>query len=128
MKRLVFIVILGFWGCDIYAPYQMYIDNQTEDTIEVIFLEGSPYSMIDPSYLTFPPRTKKIFYDIEATATKHGCDYTGINEGGVEVHASSGRKLLKNIWDINNWNCQGSFRGGWTQTFIITEADLGNVD
>lgn len=107
-------------GCDIFAPYILIIDNQTNDTIGISFSEKSPYNGIREVL----PESIGVLYEAEGRATKNGCGYTGINEGEIDIQTSSGRTLKKEIWDVNNWNCNGSFRGGWNLTFVITEDDL----
>jgi hypothetical protein len=100
------------------------IDNRTGETIKIEFNEKSPYRIINADYLFFSPNSKKMLYGAVGPASKDGCSYTGIKEGQVVIYTLSGRKLKKNIWDITNWDCVGSFNKGWEQTFVITENDL----
>ena len=58
------------------------------------------------------------------TAVKDGCRYTGILEDQVVIYSTAERKLRKAIWNVGNWDCEGSFRLGWEKTFVITEDDL----
>jgi len=110
---------------DVYVMYTMYIDNQTkDDTIKIVFLDKSPYTMIMPDYLFFPPMYKKLLYGAEGREIKNSCGYTGIKEEEVEVYSCSGKKIRKDIWNIDNWKCSGSKSEGWTLTFVITENDL----
>lgn len=124
MKKIFLMLIFGFMSCDRYTTYKLYIDNQTEDTIEIVFSAESPYSMINQEYLTFTSKSKKILYGAEGRIINDPCNYIGINEKEVEVRTSSGRKIRKDIWVISNWNCEGSDDKGWEQTFVITEDDL----
>ncbi len=127
MKKLAVILLAlsaSTMSCDFYAPYYMYVDNQTNDTVRITLLEESPYySEIDLEVL---PERKNLLYEEENDAMRNRCNYLirVINKGEVNVSTSSGRTLKKAIWDVNNWLCKGSFKGGWTQTFVITEDDL----
>jgi len=125
MRKLTFLIIAAICSaCDIYAEHSLSIDNQTNDTIRVVFLEKSPYKLIPQDDLIFPPLHKKHFYYVIATAGRDGCSYTGIKEGETMIYCTSGRKIRKAIWNVRNWDCSGSFRLGWEQTFVITEDDL----
>ena len=99
----------------------MSIDNQTNDVIRMVFLEKSPYG---PNEFLFPPLQKTTFHDVEGSASRDGCSYTGINEDQVMIHSTTGRKLRKEIWNVGNWDCKGSFRLGWEKTFVVTEDDF----
>ena len=125
MKKLAFAIITTIcFSCgDSFVPYTLHIDNRTEDTIKIVFLDGSPYKMINPDTLYFPPKQKKLLYAAEGRLMKDGC-YTGINENEVEIHTSSERKLRKNIWDVENWECKGARKEGWHLVFVIAENDL----
>jgi len=131
MKKLTIVLIvllIVFWGCDFYGFHSLSVDNRTNDTIKVVFIDKSPYKMIvEPDSLYFPPLQKKMFYGVLAGATRYGCDYTGIKKDEIEIYTLSGKKLKKDIWNVNNWDCKGSFRSGWEKTFIIIEDDLGSV-
>ena len=121
---LVVLTALCFGCGDRDVPYTLHIDNQTGDTIKIVFLEGSPYKMINPDSLYFSPKQKRLLYGAEGNPIRNGCDYTGINENEVEIHTSSGRKLQKDIWNVQNWKCEGARKSGWHLTFVITENDL----
>jgi len=126
MKKtiLILLIALGVIGCDPYVSYYLYIDNRSEDTIKIVFLEKSPYLMINPDSLVFYPNSKKMLWGAEGTPSRDGCSYTGINKDEVEFVISSNKKLKKEIWNIKNWNCSGSYNNGWTKTFTINEEDL----
>ena len=127
MKKIIIlllVVVIKFSSsCDFYTPYHLIIDNQTSDTLKISFLGKSPYVMINPDSLVFPPKHKKVLYEATGAASKDGC-YTGIKEDGIKIYISSGKVLQKNIWNVNNWNCNGSFKNGWDMTFVVTENDL----
>ena len=127
MKKIVFIIIIVAticFSCDFYALHSLSIDNQTNDTIKIVFVGKSPYKMMVEDSLYFPPLQKKAVYEIFAPSIRNGCDYTGIKKEEIEINTSSGRILKKDIWSVNNWDCKGSFSTGWKQTFVITEEDL----
>jgi hypothetical protein len=126
MKKKVIVVIafvIGFWGCDYSSFLSLNIDNQTNDTIKIVFSEISPYyKTVNSDSLIFYPKCKKMFYGIETMELK-AC-YTGIKENEIKVYTSSGRKLRKDIWDINNWICNEGYYRDWEVIFVITEEDL----
>jgi len=125
MKKIIFVIVaVAFFACDFKSEYSMCIDNQTNDTIKIVFLDKSPYKMLNPDNLFFPPMQKKLVYNTVGSSTRNGCNYTGIKEGEVMVYISSGKTLRKEIYNVNNWICSGSFHGGWKKIFIITEDDL----
>jgi hypothetical protein len=126
MRNIVFIVMIAvFSGCgDKYAPYTVNIDNKTKDSLKIIFSGESPYININQDSLIFPPMSKKLLYMAYGRLMKNGCDYTGIIEEECEVFTSSGRRLKKEIWNVNNWDCNGCFECGWTMNFVIIEDDL----
>jgi hypothetical protein len=124
MKKIILILLFGFSNCDPYVPYYLNIDNRTTDTIKIVFLGNSPYIMINSDSLIFPPKYKKMLWGTEGHPTKDGCSYTGIKKDEIGIYTFSGKKLRKEIWDIKNWDCIGSYDNGWEQTFIITEDDL----
>jgi hypothetical protein len=125
----ILLISIVCFRCEYRAIYTMYIDNRTEETVKIEFNEKSPYSKIYvyPDSLFFPPNSKKMLYGTEGWATKDGCSYTGIKEDHVFIYTLSGRKLKKNIWDVTNWDCVGSFNKGWEKTFVITENDLEQI-
>jgi len=127
MKKIILLIIMlvGLWRCgDVWTPYMLNIDNQSNDTIRVQFLKNSPYLNINSDSLFFTPDEQKMLYGAEGRATKDGCGYTGINKDEVLVTTNTGRVLTKEISDVNNWECSGSYKSGWTMTFVITENDL----
>ena len=127
MKQITIVLIVllvGFSNCgDIFVPYYLNIDNQTNDTIKIVFLGKSPYLTINPDSLIFSPKRKKILYGAEGRVIKDGC-YTGIKKDEIMVYISSGKELQKDIWNINNWECSGIRKKGWELNFVITEDDL----
>ena len=128
MKKTAYIIYIIIavvcLSCDIYVNYDMYIDNQTSDTIQIVFLDKSPYATIDPDSLFFPPLHKKLLYCGAGAPVKNGCNYTGIREEEIKVYSSSGKRLRKDIWNVNNWDCNGSYKQGWEMIFVIREDDL----
>ena len=126
MKNLLLIIGAAFLcvSCDIFVPHILNIDNRTNDTIRIRFSEESSYSKIFADSLVFLPQSKKLLYGVEGYQIRNGCDYTGIFKDQVKVELSSGKILTKDISDVANWNCSGSFRVGWEQTFVIEEEDL----
>ena len=131
MKNL-FLIIATVFVCvscgDVIVIYELNIDNRTNDIIRIRFSEKSPYHkiFINPDSLIFLPQSKKFLYVGEGYPSKNGCDYTGILKDQVEVEVYSGKVLTKEIWDVSNWDCVGSFKDGWVQTFVITEEDLSD--
>ena len=125
MKKIIFIIILVVtcFSCG-DTLYTMYIDNQTSDSIQIVFLGKSPYIMITPDSLYFPPMQKRLLYGASGRASKDGCGYTGIKEEEIKISTFSGKKLRKEIWNVKNWDCNGSFKQGWEMNFVITENDL----
>jgi hypothetical protein len=116
-------LVIGISGCgDIKTPYYVHIDNCTDDTIRITIFEKPPYQK--EMNLEIPPKGKGIIFDQEVTARRNECKYILIYEGEVDIQTSSGRTLTKEIWDVNNWICKGSFKGGWERIFVITEDDL----
>ena len=126
MKKIIIIItVIVFYGCgDVFVPYTLNIDNASRDTIKIVFFEKSPYAKINPDFLLFFPKQKKLLYGAEGHPVENGCDYTGILEEECKVYTSSGKTLRKEIWNVNNWGCKGSKKGGWEKTFVITEEDL----
>ena len=104
----------------------MYIDNQTSsDTIKIVFFDKSPYAMIFPDSLYFPPLRKKLLYGGGGRPEKDWCNYTRIKEDQIKIYSTSGKKIKKDIWNVNNWDCQESYKlSSWEKTFVITEDDL----
>jgi len=127
MKKIFIILLLfiiGLSSCgDVYTHYSLIVDNQSMDTIIIIFSGKSPYIMINPDSLIFYPKHDKVLFETEGRAMKDGC-YTGIKENEINIFALSGKKLQKDIWNVNNWNCSGSYKNDWKMTFIITDDDL----
>jgi len=126
MKNLLIFVIgiLEFCSCgDVFTPFRLYIENQTTDTIKLVFTKESSLSVVDSTYLVFLPNTKKMLYGADHRYVNDGC-YTNITKDNVTVQVSSGKSLVKEIWNIDNWNCTGAKHDGWTLTFVITEVDL----
>ena len=125
MIGLIIVILVEFSSsCDVFTPYHLNIDNQTSDTLKIVFLGKSPYIMVSPDSLIFPPKHKKMLYGAVGRAIKDGCDYTGIKEDEIKVNTSSGRELRKVIGNVDNWDCKGSYKHGWDMTFVITENDL----
>lgn len=124
MKKILFIIIMAaIFSCDKYEKYNLYIDNQTNETIKISFSGNSPYTNLNPENLFFHPLQQKLLYEEEGDAMKDGC-YTGIKEDEVTIYSTSGKTVRKEIWDVNNWICNGSFEDGWEMIFVITENDL----
>ena len=133
MKKIAFIIFTAiaiiYFSCgDVWVRYAMYIDNQSSDTIKIVFHDESPYTIIRPDYLFFPPLQKKLLWGTSEHPIKDGCDYTGINEDEVTIYSTSEREIKKAIWEVSNWDCQGSFKDGWILTFVIEEEDLKILD
>jgi len=126
MKKIAVIIIaVVCFSCgDRYMMYTMSVDNQTSDTIIIVFIEKSPYAMINPDSLFFPPMQKKMLFVSEGRVMKNGCDYTGIKENEVIIYSTAGRELRKEIWIVSNWKCSGSKGKNWDLTFVVTEDDL----
>ena len=127
MKKIIIVLIvllIKFSSCgDVFVHYSLNVDNQTRDTIKIVFLDNSPYKMVNPDSLYFPPKHKKLLYGASGRVIEDGC-YTGIKEKEIKVYTSSGRELRKDIWNVNNWECRGAKMEGWNMTFVITEYDL----
>ena len=114
MKKIIVILVLllMFLSCDPYVPYYLNIDNQTDDTIKIVFLGKSPYINIEPDSLYFPAKQTKMLWGTEGQPTSNGCDYTGIKKNEIEIFTFSGKKLRKEIWNVKNWKCDGSNKSG----------------
>ena len=129
MKNLFLIIATAFLcvSCVKYTPFALSVDNRTNDTIRIGFIEESPYSTIPIDSLVFPPQRFRILYmgNHALRPSENGCDYTGILKDQVEVEVYSGKVLTKEIWDVSNWDCVGSnYKNSWVQTFVIEEEDL----
>jgi hypothetical protein len=82
MKKLTIVMItlfVGFLSCDWYEMRTAYIDNQTNDTIRIVFMDKSQYSKIQDAFV-FLPKQKTMLYEIMVRASKEGC-YMGIKKG-----------------------------------------------
>jgi hypothetical protein len=125
MKKTIVVLVIsliGFLSCERYIPYQIGIDNKTNDTIKVYFLNNAIYTQGVDSVICFP-NSKKIYFNHSGRSSKYNC-YTGINKNEVITSTSSGRNLKKDMTNLNNWECEGSYETGWFMTFVITEEDL----
>ena len=126
-KTMLFFLFLIFTSCETFTSYIMIIDNQSDDTIKIVFSENSEYyTSISSHPLIFPPRTKKEIDNFAAFRIECPCSFVqGIKESEIEVHTSSGKKVKKDIWKTNNWDCDDNIEKRIiTQTFVITEEDL----
>ncbi len=132
MKKLMIILnvlcivtlLVGTLGCDYFSLCYMYVDNQTNDVIRITVSEKPPY--YPKIVLEVLPNSKGLLYEDGIPDKKINCAdmLRPINEVEVDIQTSSGRTLIKEIWDISNWRCSGSWEEGWEQTFTITEDDL----
>ena len=132
MKKIFILIALAIClsSCgDDWRIKEFYIDNQTEDTIRIVFNEIHPfYNYMDPDNLIYLPHQKKIFFDLEVRKPLGGdigCKYSGIKKEDIEIYISSGRKLVKEFTDFeSNWDCEKDKYGNITRTFKINEEDL----
>jgi hypothetical protein len=120
MKKnlIVLILLLNLFGCgDAFIPITLSIENNTTDSITVM--------LISKNYIfTSSPNSKQVFYKTEARiANNFDCD-PRLSLDSIEVNTISGKVLLKNMKNKNNWNCSGGKNNGWNMTFVITENDL----
>ena len=123
---LLIIVSTCCVACNYCAPIVLNIDNQTNDTIMAkCFLKGSIFDKFASNGLVCLPQSITLFYSDEYhESINNGCDYPLLTKYFVGVYTSSGEKLRKEFWELDNWNCNGSFKQGWKMTFVITEEDL----
>lgn len=125
MKKIFFIVIIVLTcGCgDINVFYDLTIINKTTDTIKFYFEGTTAYTQGKDSVIVYPLSENNYFHS-EGRPVKNGCEYSGIYPNDVKVVLSSGKSLVKEISNINNWECKGNSKTGWKMTFVINENDL----
>lgn len=122
-NNLIFSILLILFSCgDVYVPYQIGIDNKTNDTVKIYFFGNSAYTQGVDSVICLP-NTKTVYSDHSGRALKDGC-YTGINKDEVIVMTNNGKNLKKDIANLSNWECIGSYSAGWIMIFIIVDSDL----
>jgi hypothetical protein len=122
---ILFVVLLGAIRCDswpIDINVKQSIKNMSSDTI-IIFNSLKEFKGIDMDTIICIPNSEKIFFN--STLTKQPLEPYNIPlvyEGSV-IYTSSGRNLVKNIFDNNNWDFIANSKQEWL-TFTITESDL----
>ena len=119
-KTLSILIILLCISCgDEFIPYYLIIDNQTSDTINITL----PLNHKEYSFISLPNTKNDLLKTNIRVIQNFNCDPL-IEQNKVKIKTSSGRKLNKEMWNANNWECNGSTYKGWALTFIITENDL----
>lgn len=125
MKKIIFIFIIAIMcGCgDVYTSYDLTIVNKTTDTIKFYFTGTTAYTQGKDSVIVYPLSENNYFH-LEGHPTKNACDYNGIYPNDVRVVVSNGKSLVKEISNIDNWECEGNRKIGWKMTFVINDSDL----
>ena len=104
----------------------MIIDNNTQDTIEIVFIGQTSYTNGTDSILALP-MNQIIYYDAEGKKIKtknFECD-PQISKDEVDITTSSNRMLIKDISDKENWECETNSKNTyWRLIFQINETDL----
>jgi len=122
----IFTVFGLFICCDKYSDYQMIIDNNTLDTIEIVFSGQTAYTNDIDSILALPERST-IYFDAEGYRVKSKnfeCD-PQISENEVEIITSSNKTLTKEISNKENWECETNSKNTyWRLIFRINNTDL----
>lgn len=118
---LMVIITIGpvavLFSCDEFVPYEVFVDNQTNDTIKVVFKK------VDHTYVCLPQTITPI-YQTEGRATHHyDCD-PGLSYWEAELYVSGGKTCKKDILNKDDFTCSGKRKKGYVQTFIVTEDDL----
>ena len=114
-------------GCDYYCDYFTGIDNQTADTVICVFSGTTAYVQTVDTVVALPHQETIYFEAISATRVfpkNWECD-PKIASDEVVVTTSSGRTLMKDISDKNNWYCE-TYEGAsyWRMIFLIEEENL----
>jgi hypothetical protein len=120
----MFFTVFSFVSCDYYTTYTLCIDNKTNDTI-VFYLSGqSKYIHGNNDSIVCLPQINNIYYNVNGRYVKDFTCSSEMNKDEIKVKIFSGKVLTKNIWESNNWDCNGNNKDGWKMIFIITENDL----
>ena len=128
LKRKIFVLFTLFLvttGCDSYPidiNVEQSIKNMSSDTI-TIFNSLKEFKGIDVDTIICLPNSETIFFN--CILTKQPLEPYNIPlvyEGSV-IYTSSGRNLVKNIFDKNNWVFIKNSKQEWL-IFTITESDL----
>jgi hypothetical protein len=130
MRHITLILIFAVLGlvicCDEYSDYQMIIENNTQDTIEIVFSGHTAYTNGTDSIIALPEKST-IYYDAEGRKIKSKnfeCD-PQIAEDEVEIATSSSKTLTKEISNKENWECETNSKNTyWRLIFRINNADL----
>jgi hypothetical protein len=130
MKQRNILLILFIPGllmcCDEYSDYQMIIDNNSLDTIKIVYSGTTAYTNGTDSIIALPGE-KTIYYDAEGRTIKSKnfeCD-PQISKDEVNITTSSKRLLIKDISDKENWECETDSKNTyWKIIFQINETDL----
>lgn len=125
---LVFLSVLiaGLTSCEKYIEYQSIIDNRSSDTISVHF-QGTTAYIQQTDTVIVPPYTKTVYYKFTGRtipARNRICN-PQISGNETTITTSSGRRLIKDIANKNNWICETNDDNSfWNQIFSINENDL----
>jgi hypothetical protein len=128
LRRKIFVLstlLLILTGCDSYPidiNVKQSIKNMSSDTV-IIFNSLKEFKGIAVDTITCLPNSENIFFD--CTLTKQPLEPYNIPlvyEGSV-IYTNSGRNLVKNIFDNNNWDFIKNSKQEWL-IFTITESDL----
>jgi hypothetical protein len=118
MKKLLILIVIVLFGCgDDYIIITLNIDNRTNETFVISFPQKRPPFECLPYKVT-------IFDKVETRKANNFDCTPHITRDDVEVNTYSGKILKKDIWDGDNWLCNGNKDNGWEMTFVITEDDL----
>ena len=114
---LIFSIIWLSMSCDEFVPYEVFIDNQTYDTIYIAF------NKVDHTYTCLPNSTIPIYQTEGRIQSHYDCD-PRLSYWEAEVKLNNGKKCKKDILNKDNFICEGKRRQGWKLTFIVTEDDI----
>ena len=135
MKKIILMIIITSicLGCgDSFSELTYSINNQTQYDI-ILYFTGQEFENKD-SILCLSNKETIIFQMEIWSPKKLYCDPYPLKEYAKFVVDDSKKYLIKDISDINNWECtgktdwhilmMGSYYNNIKSTFIITEEDL----
>jgi hypothetical protein len=125
MKLVLFALSLVIIGCDSYPVdinVKQSIKNMSSDTITIVN-SLKEFQGIDVDTIICLPNSETIFFD--CTLHKQPLEPYNIPliYEGSSIYTSSGRLLIKNIYNNSHWNFDKQKKYEWL-SFTIEETDL----
>jgi hypothetical protein len=123
MKEIILLLITsaGLISCgDEYISYKLYMDNQTNDTINISFTSKN-------HTIVCLPHSVSLIYGTEGRVVSNfECNPQLFknSKSEIKITTNTGKILKKDIFNNNNWECSGDKKKGWDMIFVITENDL----